>query len=115
MILLNSIVFLLQKLNPDRPITNSSRMLKFLLFTPHIDQEKIPHKVSHPYPHLTKVFDHPLNDKAFKIYNVLASQDYTYNELLFLTAQSIAFISKKQYKYPSESYAQAASGFECSN
>ena len=98
------------KINPDRPILipqeclNSSDSL-------HIDQEKIPHKVSHPYPHLTKVFDHPLNDKASK-YNVLASQDYTHNELIFLTAQSIAFISKKQYKYPSESYAQAASGLD---
>ena len=96
------------KINPDRPILipqeclNSSDSL-------NIDQETIPHKVSHPYPHLTKVFDHPLNDKAFKIYNVLASQDYSYNELIFLTAQSIAFISKKQYKYPSGTYAQAAS------
>ena len=43
-------------------------------------------------------FDHPLNDKARKIYNTLASsQHYSHSELLFLTAQAAGFVSKTQY------------------
>ena len=87
-------------------------MLKFLLFFAHRSRRDTDKNVSHPYLQLTKVFDHPLNDKALMTYNNLSSQAYTYNELLFFPAQSIAFISKKQYKHPSENYAQAVSGFE---
>ena len=44
--------------------------------------------------HLSKILDHPLNDKALKIYNTLALPHYYYAEFLFLTAQSIAFFEK---------------------
>ena len=43
-------------------------------------------------------FDQPLNDKARKIYNTLASsQHYSNSELLFLTAQGAAFVSITQH------------------
>ena len=54
----------------------------------------IPATVTQPYPHLSKIFHHTLNDKALKIYNTLASQHYTYSNILFLTSQSAVFISK---------------------
>ena len=59
--------------------------------------------------------DYPLNEIALKINNTLASKHYTKTKLLFLTAQSAAFISKKQYrlhtntKSQNNSYAQVTS------
>ena len=63
-----------------------------------IDLDSNPSKVSQPCRQLSNVFDHPLNDKALKTYNVFASQDCNHSKLLFLTRQSNqnVFFSKKQ-------------------
>ena len=61
----------------------------------HINSDCILTTVAQSYPRLSKVFDHPLNDKARKIYDTLASQHYSYSKVLFLTAQSAVFVFKK--------------------
>ena len=58
----------------------------------------IPTLVSQLYPHLSKVFDNPLNDKALKIFNTFTSEHLSYNEVPFLTAQSVAYISTKLHR-----------------
>ena len=55
--------------------------------------------VSQPYPQLSKVFDHPLNDKALKTQTVFASQHYSYSQELFVIAQSTTFIAKKLWRH----------------
>ena len=72
----------------------------------HFDPECIPTKVSHPYPHLSKVFTHPFRDEALKTYFVLASRHYTVNELLFLTTPSTSFILKIQKGQVSQNVSQ---------
>ena len=71
----------------------------------------IPTNVSHPYPHVSKCFDHPFNAQTLKTYNHLASQHYNHSELPYLIAQSTSFILKKQYRHSSKtaSYAQVFS------
>ena len=83
--------------------------------TPHSDLACIPTTVIQLYPHLSKVIYHQLKYKALRIYRTLASQRYSFYDLLFLTARSAALISKKQYRQNPKtksqfvSYAQVAS------
>ena len=56
----------------------------------HFDPDYVPTTVAQPYPHLSKIFDHTLNDEALNLDDILASQHYSYSEILFLTAQSAA-------------------------
>ena len=69
----------------------------------------IPTTVAQLYPHSSKVSDHLLNDEVLKRCNILAPQQHSYNELLFQAAQSIAFISKKQYRHIGHTTAQSVS------
>ena len=73
------------------------------------DPACIPTTVAQPYPHSSKVFDHPLKDKAVKVFNTLAPPHYSYIELLFVTAQSAAFISKKRYRRSAIRISQSVS------
>ena len=75
----------------------------------NFDPDCNPTKVFLPYPQLSKVFDHPVNDTTLKTYNVLASQHYTHSELLFFTSQSTTFIVKKQYRHNSQTTSPTAS------
>ena len=59
----------------------------------HIDPVCIFTEIFLPYLHLSEVFDHPLNDKALKIFH--ASQHYFHNELLFLIAESTVFLLRR--------------------
>ena len=66
------------------------------------------------------MFNHPQNVKVPNIKKTLAEQNFSYSELLCLTAQKVAFISKKQYRLSaitfsqSVSYAQVTSAAEVS-
>ena len=73
---------------------------EFLLSTEsvNIDPDCIPSKVSQPYRQLSNVSDHPLNNKALKIYNAFASQDCTHSKLLFLTRRSQNFFPRNNIR-----------------
>ena len=58
---------------------------------------------------MSKVFDNPLNDKALKRCNILASQHHSYIELILLTAQSAAFISEKRDRHNTNTNSQSVS------
>ena len=73
------------------------------------DQDWIPTKVSKPFPLLSEVFDHPLNNKAPKTHFDPASQHYVHSELPFLTAQSTIFNFKKQFWHISQNFSQSGS------
>ena len=79
--------FVYPKNNPDRSMTFPQKC-SISSDSSHNNPHCNPNTVFQRYPHLSKVFDHPLNDKALKKYNTLASQHYSLSELLFLTAQS---------------------------
>ena len=65
--------------------------------------------VAQAYPLLSKVFDHPLNDKTLKLCNTHASHHISSCELVFLTVQSPVFIAKKQYRYYTNAHSQSVS------
>ena len=75
----------------------------------HIGPVYIPTKFAQLYPYLSDSSDHPLNDTGLRKLNTLASQNNSYKELRFLTAQSTAFISEKQYRHNSHPKYQPAS------
>ena len=54
----------------------------------NIDPDRIPSNISQHCRQLSNVFDHSLNSKVLKTYNVIASQDCTHSKLLFLTKRS---------------------------
>ena len=59
---------------------------------------------------MSKVLDQPLKVRSLKIYDTVTSQHSSDSELFFLTAQSAAFTSKKQYRYKANTYSQSVSG-----
>ena len=70
------------------------------------DPNCVPARVPHPYQHLSEVFFRPIVDKALKKFTKLTSDHYTHNEILFLTEQSVTFISKTQYGHTSQKNSQ---------
>ena len=68
-----------------------------------------PTTVAHPYSHLSKVFNHPLNEKGLKINKTLPSQHFSYIEVLLLTAESAVLFSKKQHGHNAIANAQSVS------
>ena len=81
----------------DRPLIFQQECPIFTVFS-HIDPDCIATTIAQPYQHLSKIFDHPLNDKALKIYNTVAIQQNSYGELLFFHCSISRFSSKKQYR-----------------
>ena len=80
---------------PDRPLILLQKC-PISIDSAHIDTDCIPNTVFRPYLHLSKIFGHPLIDKALKLYTTLASQELSYSDLLFLTAQTATSNSKKK-------------------
>ena len=64
---------------PDRPLIFPHEN-PISTVSAHIDPDCIPTSVAQPYPHLSKVFDQPLNDQAPKIFETLASQLYSFTD-----------------------------------
>ena len=98
MILRNNITFLPQ-IFPDKPPIIPQEC-PISTYSAHSDPDCFPNTVAQPYPHLSKVFGHPLIDKALKLYSFLNLKHYSYSEFLFLTVQSVALIpGKKQSRH----------------
>ena len=91
-----------------------SRETLFSIDSAHIDLDCNAITNAQPYRHLSKVYDHPLLNRALKIQNVFASQHYSESELLFLTAESVAFVSENQY-CNANSQCQFSISFLCSS
>ena len=66
-------------------------------------------RVSQPYPHLSKVFDRPLNYNTLRTPKALASQTYIHSDLFSSFAKTTTFISKKQYHHASQTQFHAHS------
>ena len=78
---------------PDRPLIFPHEN-PISTVSAHIDPDCIPTTVAQPYPHLSKVFDQPLNDKAPKMFETLASQLYSFSDP-FSDGSSSRFFFKK--------------------
>ena len=72
----------------------SDHSTRLFCFHAYLDPGCIPTTVVQPYPHLSKVFDQQLNDKALKINNTLAWQLYSKNEVVFLIVLIAAFFQR---------------------
>ena len=66
---------------PHRPLIDTEECL-VSTDSAHSNPERITTKVSHFYPHLSKVFDHPSNEEVLKTYKDLSWQRYTQKQLL---------------------------------
>ena len=91
----------------DRPLNVPQECL-VSTYCAHIYPEGFPTTVAQLCPHLTEDFDHPLIDEAL-IVGTSDSKHYSCSELLFLTAESGAFISTKQERQNTNTNPQSVS------
>ena len=103
-----TILLITSKPNPDRNLINPQDCF-ISTDSAHVDLDSTPSTVTQPYPDLSKVSEHLLKDKDLKLYNNLGWQHYPWKEILLLTAQSDAFLSKKQNRHNANTNYQIAS------